>query len=144
MSEVILLDTGPLVAWLCATDRWHGWAADQFARLEPPLVTCDAVLTEACFLYAREGGDPSRLLGKVRAGFLRCEIRIGVEAAALESLMARYADTPMSLADACLVRLAELHRDSRVFTIDRDFTRYRRHGRSAIPLLSPWEPPAAA
>jgi predicted nucleic acid-binding protein len=52
--------------------------------------------------------------------------------------MRRYGDMPMSLADACLVRLSETHSDCRVFTIDSDFVRYRRHGRQMIPLLTPW------
>jgi hypothetical protein len=51
--------------------------------------------------------------------------------------MRRNADTPMSLADACLVRRSGLHADCRVFTLDRDFCRYRRHGRQVIPLLAP-------
>jgi len=53
-------------------------------------------------------------------------------------LLEKYADAPMSLADACLVRLSELHRDSRVLTLDRHFLRYRRLGRSLIPLICPW------
>lgn len=138
MSVTIILDTGPLAAWLCDTDRWHQWAVGQFGALEPPFVTCEPVLTEACFLLAREGGDPAKILGKVRTGVLQIPFEIGDEAAALEVLMKRYADTPMALADACLVRLSELHKDCRVFTLDRHFKQYRRYGRSVIPLLSPW------
>jgi predicted nucleic acid-binding protein len=63
---------------------------------------------------------------------------VETEAVALETLLRRYTDVPMSLADACLVRLSELHQDSRVFTLDRHFARYRRHGRQVIPLLAPW------
>jgi len=138
MSDVIVLDTGPLVAWLCDTDQWHTWAVEQFALREPPFITCEAVLTEACFLYAREGGDPSGIVGRVRAGVLQIPVGIDDEAGALETLLKRYADTPMSLADACLVRLSEIHKDCRVFTLDRHFKSYRRYGRSVIPLLSPW------
>ena len=138
MREVIILDTGPLVAWLSDKDAWHQWAVEQFGLLEPPFVTCEAVLTEACFVYAREGGEPARILGKVTTGVLQIPFEIGDEAAALETLMKRYADTPMSLADACLVRLSEIHKDCRVFTLDRHFKTYRRYGRSVIPRLSPW------
>ena len=49
----------------------------------------------------------------------------------------RYADVPMSLADACLVRMSELRTDSRVFTLDDDFRLYRRNGRQTIPLITP-------
>ncbi len=138
MSKVIILDTGPLLAWLSDKDAWHGWAVEQFASLQPQFVTCEAVLTEACFLYAREGGDPARIIGKVRTGTLQVPFEIGDEAGALETLMKRYADTPMALADACLVRLSEIYKDCRVFTLDRHFNTYRRYGRSVIPLLSPW------
>lgn len=138
MRETILLDTGPLVAWLCDTDQWHQWASAQFGVLEAPFVTCEPVLTEACFLYAREGGDPFKIIGKVGSGFLKVDFSVAGEAAALEVLMKRYADTPMALADACLVRLSEMHRNCRVLTLDRHFKHYRRHGRSVIPRLSPW------
>ena len=138
MREVVLLDTGPLVAWLCATDQWHEWSADQFGRLEPAFITCEAVLTEACFLYARAGGDPAKIIGKVRQGLLDATFTLASEAAAIELLLQRYADTPMSLADACLVRLSEVHKDCRVLTLDKHFKHYRRYGRSVIPLINPW------
>ena len=44
---------------------------------------------------------------------------------------------PMSLADACLVRMAELHSGSTVLTVDSDFTVYRMHGRRVIPVILP-------
>ena len=56
----------------------------------------------------------------------------------IELLLQRYADTPMSLADGCLVRLSEVHKDCRVLTLDKHFKHYRRYGRSVIPLISPW------
>ena len=59
------------------------------------------------------------------------------DASSIESLMQRYADTPMSLADACLVRLTERFSDCRLFTLDTDFEHYRRNGRQVIPLLHP-------
>jgi hypothetical protein len=44
----------------------------------------------------------------------------------------------MDLADACIVRMTELMRDSRVVTVDRpDFTVYRRNGRDRIPVVAP-------
>jgi len=138
MSPVILMDTGPLVALFDATDPDHQWARGEMERLPDHVVTCEPVLTETCFLLARGRIDPGCVLRAVREGTLRPAFEIADEASALESLMTRYADTPMSLADACLVRLAEIHRDCRVFTLDRHFQHYRRHGRAVIPLLSPW------
>ena len=90
-----------------------------------------------CFLIQRHGGQPADLLTKVQAGVIEVALEIETEAVALETLMRRYEDTPMSLADACLVRLSELHSDCQVFTLDTHFRRYRRHGRQVIPLLAP-------
>jgi predicted nucleic acid-binding protein len=132
-----LLDTGPLVAFLNRTDQWHAWAKAQMGALPPPLLTCEPVLTEASFLIHRNGGQPAHVLKKVQAGVIEVALQIETEAAALEALMRRYQDTPMSLADACLVRLSELHSDCQVFTLDTDFRLYRRHGRQIIPLLTP-------
>ena len=132
-----LLDTGPLVAFLNRNDQWHEWAKAQMGALPPPLLTCEPVLTEACFLLQRNGGQPAEVLKKVQAGVLAVALEMQTEAAALEALMRRYEGTPMSLAAACLVRLSELRADCQVFTLDRDFRRYRRHGRQVIPLVTP-------
>ena len=68
---------------------------------------------------------------------LRVGLEIEDQLADLRTLMSSYRDRPMSLADACLVRLSELHRVSTVFTLDSDFRVYRRHGNKVIPVLMP-------
>lgn len=107
------------------------------AALNPPMVTCEAVLTEACFLIQRAGGRPADLIRKVAQRNLEIGMELANDASGIESLMQRYADTPMSLADACLVRLTERLPDCRLFTLDADFEHYRRNGRHLIPLLQP-------
>jgi hypothetical protein len=77
------------------------------------------------------------LLDLVAAGTLAVEFALMSELAAVRRLVARYRDRPMSLADACLVRLAELFDDAEVITLDRDFSIYRKHGRQTVPLISP-------
>ena len=133
-----LVDSGPLVAFFSTKDRHHDWVFHQFNALAPPVLTCEPVLTESCFLLGRNGGRPSVILRALREGIIQIAFDLETESTALESLMERYCDTPMSLADACLVRLSELHSDCRVFTLDSDFNHYRRHGRHVIPLLAPW------
>ena len=107
------------------------------AALNPPLVTCEPVLTEACFLIQRAGGRPVDLIRKIAQRSLIIGLDLEEDASGIESLMQRYADTPMSLADACLVRLTERISDCRLFTLDSDFEHYRRNGRQVIPLLRP-------
>jgi predicted nucleic acid-binding protein len=95
------------------------------------------VLTEACFLIQKSGGKPAELLAWITRGGLEIGVDIESDSAEIAGLMTRYRDTPMSLADACLVRLAERLPDCRLFTLDSDFAHYRRSGRRTIPLLTP-------
>lgn len=137
MDETIIVDTGPIVAWLSRKDSLHNWAVETFARLRPPLLTCEPVLTEVAFLLKRYGGSGSEGVSLLRQGVLDVAFHLKDEAEAVERFMNRYRQIPMSLADACLVRMSELHPHSRVFTADADFHIYRRHGRQVIALLAP-------
>lgn len=109
------------------------------STLSAPLLTCEPVITEACFLIQRFGGKPANLVRKVAEGVLVVGLDLAQDAASVETLLDRHHDTPMSLADACLVRLSERIPDSRVFTLDTDFEHYRRNGRQLIPLIAPAE-----
>jgi predicted nucleic acid-binding protein len=133
----VLLDTGPLVSFLAADLKHSAWVVDQWRRLRPPMLTCEAVLTETAFLLKREGVDTDALFVLLERGVIRIALEIEDQAADLRTLMRRYRDRPMSLADACLVRLSELHKDSVIFTLDEDFRIYRRHGNKVIPVLMP-------
>lgn len=132
-----LVDTGPFVAHLDESERHHRWANETWATLTEPLTTCEAVLTEACFLLQRWPEAIDALLGRVKSGQLKVE-SLAAEAAALRSLMKRYRSVPMTYADACLVRLSERFPSSVVITLDTDFDVYRRNGRHVIPLLAPF------
>ncbi|MSQ58924.1 MAG: pilus assembly protein [Betaproteobacteria bacterium] len=133
----ILADTGPLVAYFNSRDTWHEWAVEQMSTFSAPLMTCEPVITEACFLIHRGGGRSGDLVRKVSEGVLKIGIDLAKESASIEALLTRYHDTPMSLADACMVRLSECYADCRVFTLDSDFEHYRRNGRQLIPLVRP-------
>ena len=137
MTSTVILDTGPWVALHCRDERHHGWALEQFAQHAGPFVTCEAVVTETCFLLARAGFDPAKALALVERGVVRIGMLLGDEASAVRKLFERYDNVPASLADACLIRLSELYDDSRVLTLDSDFHVYRRHGRKVIALSRP-------
>jgi predicted nucleic acid-binding protein len=137
VAASVIVDTGPIVALLDADDQYHAWVRAQFARLRPPLLSCEAVLTESCFLIARAGGDATDVLQLVDRGVLSIAQLFDAEAASIARLMRRYRNVPMSLADACLVRLIELTSQATLFTLDSDFEIYRQKGRRLIPLLAP-------
>jgi uncharacterized protein len=139
VNETIIVDTGPLVAYLDKRDTFHDWAKAQMREFTEPLISCEAVIAEALFLLRRGRIDPQLLLQLVERGIVVISIRLDDEIAALRKLIARYRGVPMALADACLVRLSEIHERCVVWTIDSDFTIYRRNGRRPIPLLMPPE-----
>jgi len=135
--ETVIGDAGPLVAYLKGDDRDHGWAAGVFQRLTSPLRTCDAALSEAFFLLRRTHNGTERVLELLERGIVLPDFNLASELPAVAQLLRRYQSVPMSLADACLVRMAELHRDAAVLTLDRDFRVYRKHRRHVIPLICP-------
>jgi len=132
-----IVDTGPLVALLNRRDRHHGWAREQWARIEAPLLTCEPVIAEACFLVRSNDGGMAAVLDLVQRGVLELSFRVADEAGVISRLLRKYRDVPMSLADACLVRMAERHQDGVVMTLDSDFRVYRKNGRRLIPTLTP-------
>lgn len=138
MKPRALVDTGPIVALLDRRDAWHAWARKTFDELDAPLGTCDAVLSEACFLLRRAKQSPALVLELVEAGVLTPDLDVRQEARALRATLTRYANLPASLADACLVRMAELRPGAPIVTLDRDFLVYRGHGRRRLPLIAPF------
>jgi predicted nucleic acid-binding protein len=136
-GPTVIVDAGPIVAWLTRSDAHHAWVKAQFERLRPPLLTCEAALTEAASLVEYAGGDPSKVPALSARGVFRLAPVLAEHGAHVTQLMRRYSNVPMSLADACLVRLSEMVPDALVFTLDTDFFIYRRRGRAVIPLLTP-------
>ncbi len=137
MRSRVLVDTGPLVALLTGGDRYHGWAVAQLREVEPPLLTCESVLSEACFLVRELDGGAEAVMRRMVSGAVTGPFRLQSERTPVGRLMKKYSDLSMSLADACLVRMSEQVADSVVLTLDRHFRIYRRHGRQIIPTILP-------
>jgi predicted nucleic acid-binding protein len=134
---VTLTDAGPLIAIIDADESDHQRGVDVLRHLPRPLVTTWPAFTEAMYLLSRAGGGAGRralwqlvLTGRLELADLP---RPGVERAA--TLMDKYADRPMDLADATLVALAEIRDERRIFTLDHDFHIYRIHGRRRFEIL---------
>jgi len=132
-----LLDTGPLVALIDKRDRYHAWAMVIVATLPAPFLTCESVISEACFLLSQVTNGKNVVVGMVKAGHLKISFDLESEIDRVGELLVRYQSVPMSLADACLVRMSEQFSESTVLTLDNDFTIYRKNTNQAIPVIMP-------
>ena len=129
-----VLDAGPLIAALNRNDHHHRWARETIARLRPPFHSCPEAMAEAAAMTGR----PAAIVEMIQAGEIVLAFNLAEQAASVLTLLNKYADRNMDLADACIVRMTELIRDCRVVTLDRaDFSVYRRNGRDLIPLVAP-------
>jgi predicted nucleic acid-binding protein len=136
MPRKNLVDAGPIIAYLDKDDLAHDWATGIFSANEN-LATCEAVISEACARLEFGGFDQHRVIRLVTGGILTLEFSAQANIARILRLMEKYADRPMDFADACLVVMTEESSDPVLFTLDNDFKFYRRHGRDAIPFVSP-------
>ena len=137
MKQQVILDAGPLVAFINGRDRYHKWAMLQWAQINPPLLTCEAVLSEACFLLRDLDRGGKAIFEFLQRGILHIPFRLTEHVKQVAWLLQKYSDVPMSLADACLVRMTELYSEGLLLTLDTDFGIYRRNKRQVIPTLSP-------
>ncbi|MEH2272091.1 MAG: PIN domain-containing protein [Nostoc sp.] len=137
MKQAVLLDTGPLVALVNRREQFHKWVTNQFGQIEPPLLTCEAVVTEACFLLQNVYGGEAAVISFVQKGIIHLPLSLNEEAGAVYELMLRYQSVPMSLADACLVRMAELYPTRELLTFDSDFRIYRKNRNQLISVIMP-------
>lgn len=137
MSQIFLLDTGPLVALLNRRDDFHNWATAEWAKIEPPLLTCEAVIVEACFILRNLYPGQEAVISLVKAGVIQIAFHLDEEAISIGELLIRYQSVPMSLADACLVRMTELYANSLLLTLDSDFRIYRKQRTDIIHVIMP-------
>lgn len=137
MGRSVLIDTGPLVAALRRRDVHHAWARAHFEAATEPFVTCEAVISESLFLLERARDGKEALWGLIERGIVVVRYSFDDELTETLRLIRRYNDTPMSFADACIVRMAEKSDGAVVFTTDSDFCTYRKNGRQVIPLIMP-------
>ena len=135
MAEFIA-DTGPLVGWINSRDQWHAWSVATMETLEPPLLTCEAVIAEACWQLGRSREAVDRLYGFVESGAVRVVDLLPEHMPHLRALSAKYPQ--MDFCDAAVVRLAEIFPHATVITTDSaHFTVYRRFRDKPLTLIHP-------
>jgi predicted nucleic acid-binding protein len=137
VKENVLLDTGPVVAFLNHRDKFHDWALEHWNLIRPPMLTCEAVISEACFLLAGTDSGVDSVMQMIQRKIIAVSFHLAEHIQPVKSLLLKYRSVPMSLADACLIRMSELHPQGRIFTLDSDFNLYRKNRRRVIPTIMP-------
>ena len=137
MLRQVIVDTSILVALIDQRDSHHEWARQQLGGIAPPLLTCEAVISEAWFLLKRVRNGREALLLLLEQDQISVAFDLNTELLSVVALMRRYESVPTALADSELVRMAELYPNSSVFTLDSDFQVYRKNRNIPIPLITP-------
>ena len=120
-----LLDTGVIVGLLDRSERFHQSCADTVQRLEAPLVTCEAVIAESCYLLRSLPGASEAVIENVVAGIFQLPFQLSREAVGVKQVLRKFWDRKIDLADACLICLANEFETADILTLDKDFEIYR-------------------
>jgi uncharacterized protein len=121
----VLLDTGVIVALLDRSEANHEACSKIVRSLEPPLVTCEAVIAESCFLLRRLKGASEAVLENVAAGIFQIPFQLSAAAGEVRACLRKYRDRQIDFADACLICMADEFATGEILTLDRDFDVYR-------------------
>jgi uncharacterized protein len=133
--KATLLDTGVIIAMFDRAEAFHQTCVKAVELLESPLVTCEAVIAESCYLLRNVRGAAEAVLENVACGIFQIPFRLSSSAAEVRRILRKYTDLPADFADACLVHLAGELRTGDILTLDRDFTIYRWGANKPFRLL---------
>jgi predicted nucleic acid-binding protein len=131
----LLVDTGVIVALLDRSEQYHARCVKSMEGLNRPLVTCEAVIAESCYLLRRLSGAAETVLENVERGVFQIPFQLSRAAAPVRNLLHKYRDLPADFADACLIHLADELNTEDILTLDRDFERYRWRRNRVFRLL---------
>jgi uncharacterized protein len=133
----VLLDTGVIVALLDRSERHHKSCVAALEVAAGPLVTCEAVIAESCYLLRSLRGAPEAVLESVVAGTFQIPFQLSRSASQIQRVFRKYQDREVDFADACLIHLATELQTGEVLTLDRDFEVYRWNVNKPFHLLIP-------
>lgn len=121
----VLLDTGVIVALLDRSEKFHQSCAAILQDLRVPLVTCEAVIAESCYLLRNLPRAAETVIENVEAAIFQIPYQLSQDAVATKQCLRKYRDHNIDLADACLIRLADQFETPDILTLDKDFQIYR-------------------
>jgi len=134
-----LLDASAIVAMFDVSQESHEPVMASLRSWKGALATVEPAIAESCHLLRRAHGAPEAILQNVARNIFEIPFRLSAAAADIERLFEKYADQPISLADACLIHLAGELGTGDIFTLDHDFEVYRWGRNRAFRLLIPPE-----
>lgn len=133
----VLLDSGVIVALLDSAEQHHRRCVAALEELDRPLITCEAVIAESCYLLRRLPGASERVIENIERGNFQIPLQLADSALRIRALMRKYRNIPASLADACLIAIAEEFESGDILTLDSDFLAYRWQKNRPFQLLIP-------
>ena len=133
----VLLDTGVIVALLDRSERYHPKCVEVIEAVEAPLVTCEAVIAESCYLLRRVPGAAEAIVANVTLGTFQIAFELSRSGPRIQKLLRKYRDRQIDFADACLIDLATELRTGEILTLDGDFSVYRWGANKPFDLLIP-------
>lgn len=131
----VLLDTGVIVALLDRSESQHEACAKIIRTIESPLITCEAVLTESCYLLRKLPGAAAAVMENLNAGIFQIPFQLSTETEGVKQRLRKYQEREIDLADACLIRMADQFGTGDILTLDRDFEIYRWGKNKAFRIM---------
>lgn len=123
--SAVLVDTGVIVAWLDRSEHFHERCVTALGNVKRPLATCEAVITESCYLLRDLPGAAEAVIENVEKGVLVVPFQLSTSAGPVRQILRKYRDRQVDLADACLIHMAAELDSGEILTLDRDFEIYR-------------------
>jgi uncharacterized protein len=137
--QPVLIDTGVIFALLDPDERAHERCVQALRGLYRPLATCEAVITESCYLLRNKPDAVEALLANINSGFFQLRFDLVDSVVHVQRILEKYRDTPADFADACLIQLADELDTGDILTLDSDFKHYRWRRNKPFRLLIPLE-----
>ncbi|NBK99277.1 MAG: PIN domain-containing protein [Erysipelotrichia bacterium] len=120
-----IIDSGPLIALFDKSDRYHESVLAFIKTFQGRLITSWAVLTEVSHMLDFNLNVQIDFLKWIELGGVSVYEISQREISAIRTMMEKYNDIPMDLADGTLMYIANQENIRTIVSIDSDFDIYR-------------------
>ena len=138
MASKILIDSGPLIAFLSSSEHYHRWVLEQMSQMDGDLVTTESVLSEVVFLMKQNRVAINAIKELIEQKLLQIISAFSTEPITCFNMVEKYVDLPSSVADISLVYVYSTTKNSIIFTLDSDFLIYKSSSGKPLKLVAPF------